>query len=540
MTFGKTLALAVAILSVNAANAADFSNPQPDGEDVVVSMPCNQTMVFRKVYTTLNNQNKSADASFQAGSLDNKSPLAQKPNRLYVQGGFLDDQGFYYLISKYELMDFQYKALMNQDKCPTTVERKGALPAVNISYFDLNEAARRYSLYLQKAADAPKNGKEHAYARLPTDAEWEFAARGGLNVSKSEFNENLPPLGDDDLGAYAWYQGPTSANGKLQLPGLKKPNPLGIYDILGNVFEMCQEPFKAVRTNRLLGQSGGMTVRGGSFKSPQSSLSNATRAERPYFINGKENRSGDLGGRLVLALSVAHDTKSVKALNAQIEALGTESNEADSTKAEDKAKTLAMIDSLKAQISELETQSKNDKLKSNGDSELNKKLVSQLNALRAQISDINAQMNEERRQAATSNLRLGGFLCRSIAAQNIDIGIRKSLLNIATRRCQTDPKGCELKAKHEDTLKTEEKVLTGLVTYYGDTMSQAAETYNLSMLKDLLTTAKKSQGQNNAGLDDFIDVYYDAIKTYPTLNKDRDANHKLWVDKCFSLVKDKK
>ncbi|MDQ9832330.1 hypothetical protein RFY41_04620, partial [Acinetobacter soli] len=71
--------------------------------------------------------------------------------------------------------------------------------------------------------------------------------------------------------------------------------------------EMILEPFKAVRTNRYLGQNGALCVRGGSFKSPKDSLVNSSRSERPLYLKGKENRSVDMGARLVLALSVASD-----------------------------------------------------------------------------------------------------------------------------------------------------------------------------------------------------------------------------------------
>ena len=53
----------------------------------------------------------------------------------------------------------------------------------------------------------------------------ELPARGGFNVSSSEFNANLPPLGEGGIASYAWFQGPNSGD-DLQLPGLKEPNAL--------------------------------------------------------------------------------------------------------------------------------------------------------------------------------------------------------------------------------------------------------------------------------------------------------------------------
>lgn len=69
--------------------------------------------------------------------------------------------------------------------------------------------------------------------RLPTEAEWEYACRAG---STSNFY-----YGDDggELGKYAWYAG--NSNWKTHPVGLKKPNNWGLYDMLGNVYEWCQD-----------------------------------------------------------------------------------------------------------------------------------------------------------------------------------------------------------------------------------------------------------------------------------------------------------
>ncbi len=521
----------IALLSSNAF-AIEPYNPKPLKDDVIVSMPCGFKMAFRKVYTSFSDD-KTKDASFIAGAFESRSPMAQNQNQQYVQGGFYDKNGFYYLISKYELLDFQYQALKNPDKCPT-ISKKNSLPAVNISWFDVVNACRNYSLYLQNAKDAPNFAKEKAFARLPSDEEWEFAARGGFNVSSSEFYANLPPLGEGGIASYAWFQGPNSANGHLQLPGLKEPNALGIFDMLGNAQEMILEPFKAVRTNRYLGQNGALCVRGGSFKSPKDSLVNSSRSERPLYLKGKENRSVDMGARLVLALSVASDSKTAGELNQKIDALGTSSNNDLDKDAKEKAKTLAMIDDLKKQIKKADEEAlKNEKVL-----KLNQIFKEQLYSLRSQIATVNAKADEERALSATSNLRLGGFLCRSIAVQSIDIEVRKTLLDISKSKCQKDQNTCKNVKRNEEALNTEFEVLTGLLTYYGDTMDEASKLYSPLFLNKLLNSAKKSQGDSQA-LDAFIDIYYDALVTYPKLNKDSKALHKLWADKCYSQVKEK-
>ena len=73
---------------------------------------------------------------------------------------------------------------------------------------------------------------------LPTEAEWEFAARGG-NLGK---NMNFIYSGSNDLDTVAWRQ---SREGGVNPVGQKKPNLLGLYDMTGNASEWCSDQYQA-------------------------------------------------------------------------------------------------------------------------------------------------------------------------------------------------------------------------------------------------------------------------------------------------------
>jgi len=128
-------------------------------------------------------------------------------------------------ISKYEVTVAQYREYCNSNgtNMPEAPKSgwKDNYPIVNVSYDDAN----RYCNWLSE-----KTGKDY---RLPTEAEWEFAARGGNN------SNNYTYSGGNDIEEVAWYYG--NSNYQSHLVGQKRPNELGLYDMTGNVWEWCKD-----------------------------------------------------------------------------------------------------------------------------------------------------------------------------------------------------------------------------------------------------------------------------------------------------------
>ncbi len=79
--------------------------------------------------------------------------------------------------------------------------------------------------------------------RLPTEAEWEFAAKGGTKAQPTPYTFS----GSNTLGDVAWHYG--NSGNKTHTVGLKNANELGIYDMSGNAYEWCWDWYSAVYPN---------------------------------------------------------------------------------------------------------------------------------------------------------------------------------------------------------------------------------------------------------------------------------------------------
>jgi len=154
-----------------------------------------------------------------------------------------------YYIGKYEVTQKQWVEIMGSNP---SWWKGDNLPVENVSWNDIQEFLRKLNA---------KTGKNY---RLPTEAEWEFAARG-RNSSR-----NYKYSGSNDIGTVAWYDG--NSGDKTHPVGTKQPNELGIYDMTGNVLEWCHDWFdsnyysKSPSSNPKGPSSGASRVlRGGSW-----------------------------------------------------------------------------------------------------------------------------------------------------------------------------------------------------------------------------------------------------------------------------------
>lgn len=124
-----------------------------------------------------------------------------------------------FYIGKYEVTQDQWQQIMGIN--PSRFSSCGDnCPVEQVSWNDVQEFIERLS---------SRTGK---YYRLPTEAEWEYAARSGGKSEKWSGTSNESSLRD-----YAWYN--ANSEGKTHPVGQKQPNGLGLHDMSGNVWELC-------------------------------------------------------------------------------------------------------------------------------------------------------------------------------------------------------------------------------------------------------------------------------------------------------------
>ncbi len=152
---------------------------------------------------------------FQMGDTFGDGQADEKP----VHSVCVDD--FY--MGKYEITQGQWQSVMGNN--PSYFKNCGEkCPVEQVNWNDIQEFINKLNA---------KTGKKY---RLPTEAEWEYAARSGGKKEKYAGTSS-----DAELGKYAWYSG--NSGGSTHLSGQKQPNGLGLYDMTGNVWEWCQDSY---------------------------------------------------------------------------------------------------------------------------------------------------------------------------------------------------------------------------------------------------------------------------------------------------------
>jgi formylglycine-generating enzyme required for sulfatase activity len=211
--------------------------------------------------------------TFQMGDLSGVGYEAERPVHTVTIS-----QPFY--LGKYEVTQAQWNAVMG----PTSFYRTGDnQPAEFVSWEDAQNFCAQISAMAGRTA------------RLPSEAEWEYACRAGTTTDYS--------FGDDSsqLDQYAWYGGNSAS--QTHNVGGKLPNDWGLYDMLGNVWEMCQDWYGPYDSSPAVDPTGPVSgtqriARGGAYGS--TAPSGELRCSVRFVVDPTHAYGADAGFRLAV------------------------------------------------------------------------------------------------------------------------------------------------------------------------------------------------------------------------------------------------
>ena len=178
--------------------------------------------------------------TFQMGDTFGDGKKEEKPVRTVKVSNFF--------ISKYEITQQQWESIMGQN--PSHFTNCATCPVERVSWDEVQEFIKKINLL---------TGKQY---RLPTEAEWEFAARGG------QLTLGLRYSGSRNINNVAWYN--VNSENKTHPVGLLPANELGLHDMSGNVWEWCSDWMGQYPNTNEVNPTGSETgelrvVRGGSW-----------------------------------------------------------------------------------------------------------------------------------------------------------------------------------------------------------------------------------------------------------------------------------
>lgn len=552
------VALAAAWLAAGATGWEERQyNPRPAAGDVALPMPCDGMMVFRDIETEADGP--LGDQRVRLGEPGAELGYIEAPMETYVAGAFLNTAtaSRYFLLGKYEVTQMQYQAVTSGD---CTARPDGDLPQTGVNWFDAVSFADQYSRWLLKNARNRllSDGESIGFVRLPTEVEWEFAARGGRRLSPADFQARTFPM-PKGMNAYVWYSGNDSASGQVQPIGLLEPNPLGLHGILGNVDEIVFDLFRLTKHSRWHGRAGAYVVRGGNFTVSPDQIRASFRQEVPYYKDDQPRRTKTTGLRVAVSAPVLSrenlpaiktawmdlTTESAPEVTPVAQALPEKESTMDPNFPQrvaelefqlqqcQGAKPGAAISYCPDPMADLSADSPDDPLLDLRDlveKARSPVLKRRLGVLQANLSAIVEAQSEKRSRAAREALRTAAMICQKL--RDDELNLIRNLDLLYRSRCTENQTTSECRA-FDTRLKTFRSRATYNLGFYSDAVLELTHSYPLEILtseKNLLIT--DLQQRTYKDFIPFVKLFFEHVQHFSADGRqDRDG----WYKGCIAV-----
>ncbi|MDR2405698.1 MAG: formylglycine-generating enzyme family protein [Deltaproteobacteria bacterium] len=511
------------------------SNPKPDDYDYIIPLPCQLTMAFRVIFipkkgylgevSTFFGSDLVPDGAQELSFITRKYkgtlgsslsienlPADFQPKAWELKKQLNDDQDGrqLYLFGKYEVTNAQYQAVMN-NSCD--LDDTSAQPVANLSWYDAMAFTSKLMEYLlQNAPESlPRNAEDTrniGLLRLPTEEEWEYAARGGHYVDQDNLGgtEFFPMEKDRSVKNYGLYYDEVTPPQKTPgWIGRFLPNQAGVYDTIGNVSEFIFEAFQMTVGNRLHGSSGGAISKGGSFRSVYNKVAPGAREEFPFFYDTGPAKSTDLGFRVMISCVNLSSMERLK----QIASEYNKASRTDTTLVEHDP--VKLVDDLIASAE-------------------NPQDIKAFETLKTMIKDVNIKVNEQREFVVKNYVWSLVYGVMGMRANGVRIEVVKKYINILEDAIAQSNKFIKDKATNPQTRKSLEQKLPAFQK------SLAAFQDKLSELN--LSYEKQREDYNNKLLEAKsypYDLLYDQLSMVKQDIKGDDS-YALDLSHCFITV----